>query len=209
VRVLGIDEAGRGCVFGPLVVAGFLVEHADDDTLRAAGAADSKALTAKRRDLARAALGALGTAFVRAIEPDAIDAGNLNAHEEAAIVSIVREARPDVIFVDALGHPSTTARTIERLAAEVAPIRARWTMEPKADATYPVVGAASIFAKTTRDARLDAERARFGELGSGYPSDPETKAWIAAWARTGKPWPPFVRTRWATIGALAQGSLLG
>ena len=82
-------------------------------------------------------------------------------------------------------------------------------MCPKADALFPIVGAASIVAKTTRDAELDALIAAHGPLGSGYPSDPETRAWLAGWVRTGHPWPSFVRTRWETIRTLSQAELFG
>lgn len=210
MRVLGIDEAGRGCVLGDLVVGGFVVEGVDDLALVAAGAGDSKAMTPARRLEVRTALVELGTADVRCIAARAIDAGNLNTLEEDAIVALVREHRPDLVIIDALGHPSALPRIQARLMDRVGPdIQARWILEPKADANHPVVGAASVFAKTTRDALLDEVRAAWGEVGSGYPSDPKTKQWLAAWARTGKPWPDFVRTRWQTVTALSQQSLLG
>ena len=78
MRIMGIDEAGRGCVLGPLVVAGFVVDGVDDAALREAGAGDSKALSPARRDAAREALGLLGSARVERIPATAIDAGNLN-----------------------------------------------------------------------------------------------------------------------------------
>ena len=208
MRVMGIDEAGRGCVLGALVIAAFVVDDVEDAVLREAGANDSKKLSAKRRVAARERLQPLGTADVRLVHATAIDGGNLNTLEEATIAALVREHRPDAVFVDALGHPSAIPRAIQRLQAlcgsEVCP---SWVMEPKADGTYPVVGAASIFAKTTRDARLHELEATYGALGSGYPSDPKTKAWLQQWARAAEPWPPFVRTRWATIQNLAQLSL--
>jgi ribonuclease HII len=55
---------------------------------------------------------------------------------------------------------------------------------------------------------LEALKAAWGDFGSGYPSDPATKAWLAAHAKTGKPWPDFVRTRWETITAFGQTSML-
>ncbi len=61
MKVMGIDEAGRGCVLGPLVVGSFVVDGVDDVTLRGAGADDSKAMSAARRLAARAALEPLGT----------------------------------------------------------------------------------------------------------------------------------------------------
>lgn len=207
MRILGIDEAGRGCVLGDLVIGGFLVEGVDDVALVAAGAGDSKAMTAKRRQAARAALLDLGTPDVRRVSARAIDGGNLNTLEEDVIVALVREHRPDRVIVDALGHPSTLPRLVERLSARVGP-GPTWTIEPKADANWPVVGAASVFAKTTRDALLDAVRDDFGDVGSGYPSDPKTRRWLTTWARSGEPWPAFVRTRWQTVTTLSQQSLL-
>lgn len=209
MRVMGIDEAGRGCVLGDLVVAAFAAEDDDEEALRAAGAADSKALSARRRVAARERLSALGRVGIRRVTPAEIDAGNLNTLEEDAIVSLITELRPDRVRLDALGHPSTLPALQRRLAARLPPdLSPEWTIAPKADATFAVVGAASIFAKTLRDEALDALREAHGDLGSGYPSDPKTRAWLAAWARTGAPWPAFVRTRWGTVTALTQTSLL-
>lgn len=209
MRVLGIDEAGRGCVLGDLVIAAFAVDGCDDDALRTAGAADSKAIAAAKRLTARENLAQLGIASVRRVTAREIDDQNLNQLEETAIVELITELRPAVVRIDALGHPNTLPALKQRLQARLPRgLRPEWTIEPKADATFPVVGAASIFAKTTRDEVLDGWRDAFGDFGSGYPSDPKTKAWLAAWSQTGKPWPAFVRTRWSTIACLAQASLL-
>lgn len=206
MKILGIDEAGRGCVLGPLVVGAFLVDEARVDALWQAGAADSKQIPADRRLEVRDALEPLGTAQVHRIEPEAIDNGNLNRLEEAVIARIVAETQPDRVIVDALGHPRTLPATVARLR-EAAACDCEWVMEPKADVHHAPVAAASIFAKTTRDAAIDALAESFGELGSGYPHDPRTRAWLVAWSDGGEPWPAFVRTRWATIDALAQRDL--
>ena len=158
------------------------------------------------RYAARAALAALGQADVRAIPATAIDGGNLNALEEAVIADLVRTWQPASVRMDALGPPSGVARLIARLEAQLPPsLRPTWVIEPKADATFAVVGAASVFAKTTRDADLAALDPRWGPLGSGYPSDPTTRRWLAARAQTGAPWPDFVRTRWGTVVDLTAG----
>lgn len=203
MRVLGIDEAGRGCVLGPLVVAGFLSVE-PEERLREAGADDSKKLSATKRERVRRALSTLGTPSVRLVPPPAIDAGNLNTLEEEAIVSLVVELRPDRLVLDALGPVRSLARVVERLGAGWRPhgLDPEVVIEPKADARHAVCGAASIFAKTTRDGLLDELRPTWGALGSGYPSDPVTRAWLAAHAASGAPWPDFVRTRWGTIEAI-------
>jgi ribonuclease HII len=208
VTVLGIDEAGRGCVLGDLVVAGFLYEG-DPEILVQAGAADSKTLTPARRLEVRERLRTLGRPVLRRITPKQIDGENLNRLEEAAIASLVRELAPERVIVDALGHPSTLGAVGARLRAAVAPLGCAWRIVPKADRDHPEVGAASIFAKTARDEALQALCASWGALGSGYPSDPATRSWLEAHARSGAPWPPFVRTRWGTVQALAQRGLIG
>ena len=213
MRVLGIDEAGRGCVLGNLVVGAFFAVSPDDGVLRAAGADDSKRLSAKKRWAAREALQAHGELEVIEITPASIDRENLNRLEEEAILTLVLRYRPDHLFIDALGHPNAMPGVIARMQAQLdersgGTVRPVWTMEPKADRTYPVVGAASIVAKTTRDAGLEAWCEAHGILGSGYPSDPKTRSWLTQHAQKGLPWPPFVRTRWQTVQDLAQRTLL-
>jgi ribonuclease HII len=206
MRRLGIDEAGRGCVLGPLVVCAFVIEDVDDEALRHAGADDSKRLSHDKRHAARTLLAALGTPMLRVIDAARIDSGNLNSLEEDAIVDLVRSSGVQHATLDALGHPGTFKGLIKRLTERTdAPVE--WVVEPKADATYAVVGAASIFAKTHRDEQIARLSQEFGALGSGYPSDPVTKQWLRSWSDSRKPWPAFVRTRWATISALSQQSL--
>ena len=198
MRILGIDEAGRGCVLGALVVGAYLIDAGDEDALEALGVNDSKKLSKKKRARIRANLGSVGAADQRLISANAIDSGNLNDLEETAIIDLVRAHKPDRVILDALGHPSTIPRTIERLRASV-DRTIDWQMTPKADALFVVVGAASIVAKTTRDDRLFAYQDAWGDFGSGYPSDPKTRAWLTRLAAEGTPWPDFVRTRWGTV----------
>ena len=207
-RILGIDEAGRGCVLGPLAVGGFLICEHSQDALRAAGADDSKRLSKKKRDQIRLKLADLGTADVRLISAKAIDGANLNELEMQAIVLLVNRFEPDVVYIDALGHPQTLPALARKLDQTVAPSGIEWIIEPKADQRYPVVGAASIFAKTTRDSELEAHKAQWGDFGSGYPSDPKTRRWLEKIAAKQAAWPPFVRTRWGTVRALSQRALL-
>ena len=157
------------------MIGGFLWEGEDQRRLRRAGADDSKTLTAAKRADIRAKLGKLGTGVTRAIAAIEIDEANLNRLEERVFVALARELRPDRVYLDAPVHPGVIpklrARLIEESGVE------DWVVEPKADATYPVVGAASIFAKVERDAAIAA----IGEpIGSGYPSDPVTRAWLSA-----------------------------
>ena len=98
-------------------------------------------------------------------------------------------------------HPDprdSIVRTI-RAAGRPSPV----TIQPKADANFPHCGAASIFAKVARDAAIAA----LGEVGSGYPSDPVTRAWLTGFIQRGESFPSCVRTRWGTIENLRQQTL--
>jgi ribonuclease H len=210
MRRLGIDEAGRGCVLGPLVVAAFLVDTVDDEVLKAAGAADSKLLSAAARDRARERLSGLGRALFRRVAPREIDRGNLDALEAVAIADLVRDALAagplDVVVIDALGAPVTLPARMARLR-EATGYDGTLLCVPKADRDHPIVGAASIHAKTERDAALAADAAGH-DVGTGYPSDPRTRAFIATMGASGTPWPSFVRTRWATVRTLGAQTAL-
>ncbi|MCB9796365.1 MAG: ribonuclease HII [Alphaproteobacteria bacterium] len=198
---MGLDEAGRGCVLGPLVVGAFTIDAAAVPRLAEAGATDSKRLSAKRRRALIEPLGALGTPDLRRISPAEIDEGNLNTLEEAAFAELILAHRPDHVIIDAPCNPRAIPRFIARLLGRL-DYTPRLTVEPKADLNYPPCGAASIFAKVDRDATIEALGA-----GSGYPSDPKTRAWIAGFLERGEALPPSVRRRWGTVSALAQQSL--
>lgn len=208
MRILGLDEAGRGCVLGPLVVGGFLCEDTTTASLEAAGVDDSKRLRPRKREAIRAVLPDLGTPFLREMSPAAIDACNINTLEEQAFFEIIAEARPDHVTIDAPCHPAAIPAFIARLQGRLEAIGVAvpgMTVEPKADANYPVVGAASIVAKVHRDAAID----KLGAVGSGYPSDPVTRAWLSGFLERDEPFPSCVRTRWGTIDALRQTLLFG
>jgi ribonuclease H len=212
MRILGLDEAGRGSVLGPLVVGGFVWEDEVQDALRAAGADDSKALSHARRVEVRARLADLGRGVVRSIAATAIDDGNVNRLEEEAFLDLVRVEKPDRVYLDAPVHPAGIPKLRARLIA-LSGVE-DWVVECKADSTFPVVGAASIFAKVARDAAIteisaDTVRAGHGSIGSGYPSDPVTRAYLSGRLSTRDPLPSFVRTRWGTIDALRQQALFG
>ena len=203
---LGIDEAGRGCVLGPMVFGALLVEEAKEPELRRLGAKDSKRLSKKRREALREPLAAasLGWGVVEIPATD-IDGESMGVLGKEAIVALVERFRPTVVVLDApvppRGIPGFVAdlerRFSERgLAVEI-------VAENRADDTHPCCSAASVFAKTARDRRLAELEALAGvPLGSGYPSDPVTQRWLAdVYAATGD-FPDFVRTKWETVRRL-------
>jgi ribonuclease HII len=82
-------------------------------------------------------------------------------------------------FADSLKSDSVMLTDVQTWATsrEVIENNAPPQVCPKADSLYPIVSAASIVAKTSRD-RQQATIA--GNPGSGYPADPVTKAWLLA-----------------------------
>ena len=202
---LGLDEAGRGCVIGDLVVGGFLMDDSQRDTLVATGVTDSKKLSKKKREQILDKLPAIGTCAKRHITPAQIDLGNLNQLEESAFVSLILEFKPNRVIIDAPTHLRGIPAVQQRLNAALKldpyyqknPLPA-FIIEPKADLNYPTVSAASIVAKVQRDQDLDLHQVE----GSGYPSDPKTRRWLKAFIRSGMDFPECVRKRWGTIDNL-------
>ncbi|MEK6975424.1 MAG: ribonuclease HII [Candidatus Thermoplasmatota archaeon] len=200
----GIDEAGRGPVLGPLVVAG--VACPDPNVLLAMGCTDSKALTpGKREMLDRKIRGHADVRVeVRVIPADVLDderrRSTLNAIEVERFQDIARALGAPRIIVDAA---DVDARRFGRQVASGL-MDVVVVSEHKADETHVVVGAASIVAKVARDAAI-AELGRRLErrlgmpLGSGYASDPLTQAFLREWHTQFGDLPEGTRKSWATI----------
>ena len=204
----GIDEAGRGPVFGPLVVAGVAVE--DPAILVELGCRDSKKLTPGRREAIDRQLRANPDVRieVRVISADVLDAERqrltLYDIEVERFRDIGKALRPKILYVDAA---DVDAARFGKAVSRGLPRGTKVVSEHKADDTYPVVGAASIVAKVARDAAV-AEYARRLErqlgmpLGSGYASDPLTQAFLRTWHERFKDLPEGTRRSWATIKEL-------
>lgn len=203
----GIDEAGRGPVLGPLVVAGVAVE--DPSILTELGCRDSKMLTPGRREAIDRQLRAhSGVRIeVRSIPADVLDEERkrwtLNEIEVRRFRDIAETWQPGLLFVDAA---DVDAARFGRLVGRDLPAT-KVVSEHRADDTYPVVGAASIVAKVARDAAI-AELARRLErqlempLGSGYASDPFTQSFVRTWHERFGDLPEGARRSWAPMREL-------
>ena len=126
MKTLGLDEAGRGCVLGPLVVGAFCFEGDTDELVREAGATDSKKLSAKKRRRIREELPALGQCEFIEVSPAAIDSGNINQLEEAAFIELIRRYRPDQVIIDAPSSRNSCflSTTAENIAGKPTSFRA-------------------------------------------------------------------------------------
>ncbi|MCI4364306.1 MAG: ribonuclease HII [Thermoplasmata archaeon] len=198
-RILGLDEAGRGSVLGPLVLGALVVEERRLEELRPLGVRDSKQLSPSRRTELYAALAEVGERASIALSPREIDPwvrrGGLNRLEARGFAELVKRTRPDAVFVDAC---DPVAARFGREVARLSGCRAEVVASHRADVEIPVVGGASIVAKVERDAAIGTlSRELEHDLGSGYPSDPRTIAALE-WGFRREPYPPWVRLSWST-----------
>jgi ribonuclease HII len=197
----GVDEAGRGPVLGPLVVAAVLVES--DGLLRELGVKDSKQLSPARREAMAPRIREVARRVeVRVIDPAELNRRmpkeNLNQIEVEAFGDLLRRLEPAEAVVDACDVDAARfGRNVASLLKAPCVVRA----EHEADARHPVVAAASVVAKVERDrlmALVSEEHAKYGGCGSGYSSDPATKAFLDRWMETHKRLPPCARKHWET-----------
>ena len=205
--ICGADEAGRGPCFGPLVVAGVLVEN--DEELVRIGVCDSKQLTPKKREQLAPQIMRLVTKYELIILPAAdIDdlrkTMTLNELEVFVFSKIIEKLKPEICYVDAADVNE------ERFGKDIVShlsYKPQMISKHKADETYPIVGAASILAKVTRDEHVrriaqELEPKLNLPLGSGYPADPMTKHFLKTWVSRFGSLPPHVRKSWETCQKL-------
>jgi ribonuclease HII len=193
-----------------MVIAIASISREKEELLVRMGVRDSKALTPSRRRALRALLErVLDYYAVRVVQPaevdEAVSKGQLNLLEARIIAELVRQAASEVelevVYVDS---PDPVPERFERLLTSLIGEGVRVVAENGADAKYVVVGAASIIAKTERDRIVEELKRKYGDFGSGYPSDPKTREFAERWLREhGEP-PPFARRSWSTWSALAR-----
>ncbi|MGQ9581941.1 MAG: ribonuclease HII [Thermoplasmatota archaeon] len=215
-HLIGVDEAGRGPVLGPLVVAG--VSIPDDEPLRQLGVRDSKLCTpATRRRLGPRIRELCEQVVVKSIPPEQIDSyrarGSLNELEAETFAEVIRglltaslpggPGRVDALaFVDAV---DTDAQEFREKVLRHLGFRVELVSEHRADERYPVVSAASILAKLARDEEMERISREAGEdVGSGYPSDPVTVAYLERAIRACGAPPPHTRATWETVRKLLR-----
>ncbi|KAF5076473.1 ribonuclease HII [Methanobacterium aggregans] len=198
MKIVGIDEAGRGSVLGPLVVCGVAVEEDRLKYLERLRLKDSKKLSPKRRTILSRKIRKIAECYPVNITAQDIDIlrskdVNLNEIEKIAIKKIIGESEPDIAIIDSMDVKP------ERLKAEVEGYRENLEVvaEHRADDTYVIVSAASIIAKVERDTAISNIREEFPDVGSGYPSDPTTIAFLEKIPY--EEMPDFVRKSWSTV----------
>ncbi|MCX8193896.1 MAG: ribonuclease HII [Candidatus Pacearchaeota archaeon] len=179
---IGIDDAGRGPVIGPMVLAGILVDEKQEAKLRLIKVKDSKLLSPQRREFLAREIKKIATAHcilkISAKEIDKLIAQKINLNKIEAIkaAEIINILTKNIIKAEVIiDCPSTNTQAWKNYLLSHIKDKEKIVLkcEHKADVHYPVVSAASILAKVTRDSEMDKIKKQYDiECGSGYPSDP-------------------------------------
>ena len=200
----GVDEAGRGPVIGPLVIAGVSLEAKDLPKLVDIGVKDSKLLSAQKRETLATQIEDLAlnyhVVFLSPAEIDrVVETGKrlhrLNRFEAQAMARVISVLKPDVVYVDA---SDVLADRFGEHIAENLDFKLKIVSEHKADKTYPIVSAASIIAKVERDRVISHLQKKHGNMGCGYPNDSKTIKFLGDWIKKFGSYPDFVRKSWKT-----------
>jgi ribonuclease HII len=202
VKICGIDEAGKGPVVGDLVICGVLTEI---PTIFDGLGFDSKTLSPKKRQelfpkiIERSKNYVLKNVSAKEIDSKNLQGCNLNTLEFMKMAEIINELQPDIAYIDC-PHPVPEKFVIE-ITGYLNNKNIKIVAEHKADFKYPIVGAASIIAKVTRDAMVKKIENDFNiKIGSGYPADPNTKKFVIEFLNgEHDEVKEFVRHSWSTI----------
>ena len=211
VLVGGIDEAGRGPVIGPMVMA--IAVTNDINKLRAMGVRDSKELSpAGRVRLFSILKSTLTYMDYEVVEPRVIDnyvyVNALNMLEVEMATKLINRALSkvslQVVYIDS---PDSRPERFRDMIKRGVMGNVEVVAMNNADKLVPVVSAASIVAKVIRDSIIEELHREYGDFGSGYPSDPRTIAFLRDWVRGHGDLPPIVRRSWSTVRKLLSNSL--
>jgi len=204
--VAGIDEAGKGPVLGPMVLAIFEVDEGRLGEVRASGAKDSKLLSENKREEILSRLEKIGSGKVKVISSQELDSRDcsLNEFEIREIAELIDNSQAGEFYIDSI--EANGEKLAEKIRARLRGKRTvRIIAKPKADRDYPVVSAASIFAKVRREKEISELKKVFGDFGSGYPSDERTINYLKNFiSENGAP-PSIARTSWETVRKLIKG----
>lgn len=209
--IAGVDDAGRGPVIGPLIVAGVIVPENQQEALRIMGVRDSKVLTPEQRTRLEAKIREVAfKVSLTEAQPEEIDdfvlhggrLRRLNFLEAKMMARVLSDLAAMEAYVDAsdVNEARYAADIREFLPDSLKGMKI--VSEHHADRTFPVVSAASIVAKVRRDALVEELHYQYGDFGSGYMTDPKTMSFLRSWRRTHSSYPPIVRMSWKTIREL-------
>ncbi|MDW0184953.1 MAG: ribonuclease HII [Nitrososphaeraceae archaeon] len=197
--ICGVDEAGRGSLIGPIIVAGISVSKKSLSEMVEIGIKDSKLLTPKKRQILFGdVIGLAESICICRIGIEDIDfhvsKNHLNLLEAEAMAITIGNMDSYKTYVDSCDvNPSRYKRTINSFLKRN---NTKLTSMHHADRLNVVVSGASIIAKVIRDSEISKIRLKYGDLGSGYPSDKKTIKFVQEWFEQNREIPPFARKSW-------------
>ena len=207
--IAGIDEAGRGPVIGPLVVAGVLFDKSILPKLHNLGIKDSKLLSPSKRASFERDILNLATGYkILYFNPSEIDEYVLNRQklrklnwlEAKAMAKVIELLHPRITYLDAA---DTNATRFGLQIQDLVPFSTKIISLHHADRDIPIVSAASILAKVNRDRACAELKEKYGDFGSGYPSDPRTLNFLSNFLKSGI-YPDCVRKSWKTLSRIQK-----
>lgn len=201
--IIGIDEAGRGAVVGPMVITAFICQSGQQESLgEFEKLTDSKLLSSSERTNIRKELDEYDFEnFV--IGHNKIDQESLGKLFREVIFETIKEYKPDKLIIDSPVPPNNLADYRDEILARTA-LDMEVVCENEADLNYPIVSAASIVAKTKRDQRIEKISKKYRTEISGYPSDKKTKKFLKNFYKKHKIFPPETRMKWKTVKKIRE-----
>ncbi|AIF82706.1 RNase HII [Candidatus Nitrososphaera evergladensis SR1] len=204
----GVDEAGRGSIIGPLVVAGVSVRESKITKLKEMGVRDSKQLTRQAREKLYDEIISIADHYhIHTIKSTEVDSHvlqrGLNKLEARAMAHVIGKMKVDEVYVDCCD--TNPERYREHIACHLKSATQVIHSMHHADRINVVVSAASILAKITRDFEIQKIRKRYRDIGSGYPSDEKTMLFIRNWVEMKKTPPAFARKSWKPLRTMLEG----
>ena len=199
MKICGVDDAGRGSMIGPMVIAGISIEKKNIPKLRKLGVRDSKKLSPKKRELLYKEIVKLVDDYhVIRIPPRTIDKyvfeHNLNHLEAKKMAEVISNLNPDLSYVDSCDvNAARFGREISDLSK-----KSKVKSYHYADSRFVVVSAASIIAKVSRD-RSIMRLNKTTNLGSGYPSDKKSVNYVKKIVSSKKSLPTSIRKSWKPV----------
>ncbi|MCL7383148.1 MAG: ribonuclease HII [Thaumarchaeota archaeon] len=210
--ICGIDEAGRGSVIGPMVIAGILINEEKINELTNLKVRDSKEVKPEEREKLYDEILKIAKAWkiiiLTAKEVDSETRRNkmmgINHLEARKFIEIINELKPDIAYIDL---PSRNPEKFRSIIYQMLKYECQLILEHKADKKYPATSAASIIAKVTRDGEIKKLKEKFGDFGSGYPHDPKTRRFIREILKSSSEAQEYIRLSWQTIKRVMQTRL--
>lgn len=206
--ICGIDEAGRGPVIGPMVVAGVWIKEEENEVLKKMAIKDSKKHTKKQREGHAKKIREMFFHSSIVVSPEDIDAlrstMSINELEVHIFATLGKKKRAGIYYIDSADVDEERFGEVfkQNLGFEIEVVS-----KHEADNLFPVVSAASIIAKVERDAEMEKiadvlQKKLDVPIGSGYPSDEKTRLFIQKWIKKFGDVPPYTRRSWKTVKKL-------